>query len=83
MSDGQIELAAALVKLNDTVTRLERSMKPTLGQRFLYGIATGFGTLVGATLVTALLIWMAQPLKRLSSLEPTIDRLSRALEQKR
>lgn len=83
MSDGQTELTAAVIQLNDTMTRLERSMRPSLSQRFLYGMATGFGTLVGATLVTALLIWMAQPLKRLSSLEPTIDRLSKALEQKR
>lgn len=66
-----IHLLEELVRLNQ---------EPRLGYRFLTGVASGFGTIVGATVVVALLIAILQPLARVTPLTRQIEALTRALE---
>ena len=46
------------------------------------GMITGFATVVGATILVSFLVWILQPLKRLSVLKPTLDRIAQELERR-
>lgn len=43
------------------------------------GLMTGLGSVIGATLLVSVLIWVIQPLKRLDALKPTLEEISRQL----
>jgi hypothetical protein len=49
---------------------------------FRNGLVTGFGTVVGATVLVSLLIWLLQPLRQLQFLKQPLDRIATELEQR-
>lgn len=80
-NDKPVDATEALIRVEVAVKQLEQAMNPPLIRRFLFGVITGFGTVVGATVVVALVVWIAQPLRGIGGLGPAIDRLVQALER--
>lgn len=64
--------------LLEEVVRLNRDLR--LGYRFLLGVASGFGTIVGATVVVAIAVAILQPLAHITPLTQQIEALTKALE---
>ncbi len=74
----------ALVELkrqNELLTELV-VMQKDLKAGFIQGLVRGFGGVVGATLVVSLLVAILQPLRKFEALEPVLNRIAEALEQK-
>lgn len=44
------------------------------------GVLAGLGGVIGASLIVTLVVWVVQPFKGIEPLKPTLDRLTRALE---
>ena len=82
MPESSTNVVTQMERVEIAVDKLERAMNPPLITRFLFGIVNGFGTIVGATLVVAILLWVVQPLKQLQGIGPAFERLTEALERK-
>lgn len=77
------QLSETLLQLNKTLANLESQLNPTLSRRFIQGVVTGFGTVVGATILVSLIVWMAQPLTQIDRVGPTLERVLDDLLKKR
>ncbi|HMS53806.1 MAG TPA: DUF5665 domain-containing protein [Fimbriimonadaceae bacterium] len=77
------ELAPTLARLERTLSRLEDHLNPSLRRRFLQGMVSGFGTVVGATLLVSLIVWVAQPFTQIDRVGPALERVLDDLLKKR
>lgn len=65
---ADIELAKEIHKLNKYVEKLT---SPT--QRFFWGIIQGFGSVIGATVLVSILLYILAQLAQIGVLKPFID----------
>ncbi len=80
-SPGEIdeELLKELRRLQDVV-RSNTLAQTSLRMRFVTGVAGGFGTVIGATLVVSILIWMLKSFATIEILRPAVDEISKMVE---
>ncbi len=45
------------------------------------GLLTGFGSVLGATLLVSILVWALKPLQQLDILKPSLERIANQLER--
>ncbi len=45
------------------------------------GLVTGLGSVLGATLLVSILIWILKPLQQLDVLKPSLERIANQLER--
>ncbi len=55
---------------------------PSYWDRFLFGAITGFGTVVGATIVVTIAVSLLSPLAKVSLIQPAMDRIIDALNHR-
>jgi hypothetical protein len=82
------ELRAEVARLREAVERNNELLEKRLIQeaprrRLLLAMLSGLMTVVGATVLVSTLIWATRPLQYFESLKPTIERLTKALEEGR
>lgn len=77
-TSDEIRLSQSIEKLHTAIERVEKAFAPTLFRRFLFGIATGFGTVIGATFVFSLLILILRPLENLDLTRPIVEAIREA-----
>lgn len=46
------------------------------------GLLTGLGTVIGATVLVSLLVWLLQPFRQLQFLKDPLDRIATQLEER-
>lgn len=46
------------------------------------GIASGFGALIGATVLVSLLLWLLRPFEEIKLLRPALERLATDIEKR-
>ena len=72
-----------LKEICEKLDRIERHLQPSIWTRFIGGVFAGLGTVVGATVLVSIVVWLAKPLSRIEHLGPMIERLTEVLEQKK
>ena len=68
-------------RLEAAVLKFEQAVNPPLMRRFINGVVTGFGTVIGATILVSLAVWMLKPLMKIEALSPALDRIADAVER--
>lgn len=75
-------LATAIERQNELLERAlrdERNWK----KRMLFGALTGFGSVIGATLVVSALVYLIKPFGNVEYFKPTVDHILRDVQGKR
>ena len=74
---------ARLDRCEKLLIQIAKSVRlPSYLDRFLFGVVTGFGTVVGATLVVAIAVAILKPLERIGNFSPQVERLIDALNSR-
>lgn len=71
-----------LNELRESVDRLNAGFN-SIKRRFLVGIATGLGTVIGATIVVSLLAFLLRPLANIEILRPGIESIIEIMDEER
>lgn len=78
--DDRAELLAAIKRNNDLIQQLI-DVQVKFVPRFLGGVFAGLGTVVGATIVVAILVRILAPLASVERIGPYFKELSDALQR--
>lgn len=78
--NSESELLQELRRTNDLLARLVRTHNDWKLQ-LRQGLLTGFGGVIGATLLVSLVVWVLKPFEGLEALKPTLDNISKQLER--
>ena len=73
-------LILEIKKLRSEVAGL-RASNESIPKRLVAGMATGLGTVLGATVVLSIAVYLLKPLERIESLSPSIQQLIETLQK--
>lgn len=68
-------------ELKSIQSTLDKPLKQQMLKRFFIGLAGGLGTILGATLLLSVLLWILQQAKGIQLFEPLIEQIISIIEK--
>lgn len=76
------QMRRELADLRESIDRLNTGFN-SIPRRFLVGVATGLGTVVGATIVVSILVFLLRPLANIEMFRPSVESVIEMMDEER